>query len=494
MEKIIHFTVPKRLTSIQTETIELAGALHPTWKIKVWQDPIQPDGYLLERYWPKVNSGAQLADLIRLDVMYRWGGVYVDGDMRLLKPLDVLVESYGAFFASAFGDNLEGALFGARKAHPVIRALIDDLLLNEPDWSVSPEKTTGPDFFARIARWNADVTILPRDTFYSYRPDETHYRKTHRHSYGEHLWEVSWKEPDERPRNRRLGWKSIIKSVLRPVISGGFRAWHRVKALDHVSPEKSIFANQPRFYCARGEVVVKTVHGINIIVDGDDTDTTPRIVFGDDVELRDEAAAKEILRGGDWVIDVGSKTASFCTLAAQRVERFGRVFVYQPDLKISNFIAKSSVMNRMHDRIIVRSTEAGTLEQVGEQKSVHRFPDLDQEFPVDLAIKLLKIDVESDAAAVLKGARRLFERRCIDFVHIGVLRDEMNHHWRRELGGIRLTDLVTQLNRLIDAGYSVCTISWDGVWFEHKSVTAALDNLQGRRSILFRARDQYTVK
>ena len=102
-----------------------------------------------------------------------------------------------------------------------------------------------------------------------------------------------------------------IKPLLRPVISGGFHAWHRVKALDKWSPDKSIFTQQPRSYCARGEVVVKTVHGVNVIVDGDDTDMTPRVVFGDDVEMRDEVAAKEILRGGDWIIDVGSRLRHF---------------------------------------------------------------------------------------------------------------------------------------------------------------------------------------
>ena len=136
LEKIIHFTLPEKLTAIQVRCVEAARALHPDWEIKVWQDPVLPDGYLLEKYWSKVNSGAQLSDLIRLDVIYKWGGVYVDGDLRLLKPLDVLVEKYDLFFASETGENLEGALIGARKSHPVIRAAIDDLLLNEPDWSV----------------------------------------------------------------------------------------------------------------------------------------------------------------------------------------------------------------------------------------------------------------------------------------------------------------------------------------------------------------------
>ena len=493
MEKIIHFTVPKTITSIQTETIERARALHPKWEIKVWQDPVRSDGYLLDRYWPKTNSGAQLADLIRLDVMYKWGGVYVDGDMRLLKPLDALVENYDVFFASAFGDNLEGALIGARKAHPVIRTLIDDLLLNEPDWGLPPDRTTGPDFFARITRWNADVTILPRETFYSYRPDETHSRKTHRHSYGEHLWEVSWKGLNEEPRTRPVGWRSTVKRLLRPIISTGFRSWHQVKALDRWAPDKSIFAQRPRSYPASGEIVVKTVHGFNIIVDGGDTDRTPEIIFGDDVELRDEMAVKDILRGGDWVVDVGSKAGSFCILAAQRVGSFGRVFAYQHDPTIVNLIVRSSVMNRMHDRVIVRPLEVERLEQADESIPKVRCPDLDHEFPVDLPIKLLKIDVESDAPVVLKGARRLLERRCIDFVHIGVLYEApIGSRWRRELGGSRLNELLTQLNCLMDIGYGVSTISPDGLLIEHENVPAALDRLEGR-SIILRAREQYTL-
>ena len=40
MEKILHFTVPKKLTPVQAHTIERARELHPGWDIKVWQDPV----------------------------------------------------------------------------------------------------------------------------------------------------------------------------------------------------------------------------------------------------------------------------------------------------------------------------------------------------------------------------------------------------------------------------------------------------------------------
>ena len=120
MERIIHFTVPAKLTPVNMEMIELARKLHPTWEVKVWQDPMRPDGYPLERYWQKANSGAQLSDLLRLDVLYKWGGVYLDGDMRLLKPLDDLADKFEFFVASHEGLVPINAIVGARKGHPGI--------------------------------------------------------------------------------------------------------------------------------------------------------------------------------------------------------------------------------------------------------------------------------------------------------------------------------------------------------------------------------------
>ena len=264
----------------------------------------------------------------------------------------------------------------------------------------------------------------------------------------------------------------------------GFRIWHRLKEFNHWA--------RAGCYPATGDIVVKTVHGFNVIVDGSETDRTPRVIFGDEVELRDEIALKKILHGGDWVIDVGSKSGSFCMLAAQRVNSFGRVFAYQREPKIAGLITRSSVINRMHDRVIVRTGAVKNPKQAVDETLNTPWPELDQEFPVDLPIKLLNIDVQSEIAAVLKGAQRLLERRCIDFVHIGVLKEAIGELWRRELGGTRLNQLLTQLSCLIEAGYVVCTISRQGSFIEHKSVTAALDRLEGR-NIILKARDQHTA-
>jgi FkbM family methyltransferase len=515
MEKIIHFTVPEKMTPTQAQTIERARALHQTWEVKVWQDPIRRDGYLLERYWTKVNSGAQLSDLLRIDILYKWGGVYVDADLRLLKSLDGLADKFDFFVATADGMGLEGALIGARKAHPAIKTLIEELLSNEPDWSLSPDRTTGPEFLARTLKWNRDITVLPRETFYSYNWFETHSRRTHRHSYGEHLWVCSWKEVDRAivtPARWRSGAMSLIKTakrLVKPALISGIRTWRRIISLDRLASEES------KFYAVCGEIVVKTVHGFNIVVDGKDTSVSPDLIFGG-YELAEEKFVKRILCGGDWAIDVGANVGNFCMLAAQCVGMFGRVFAYEPNPRSRRLLSKSVVMNWMFDRILTRPVAVGetagsvrlafipenlggaqvghdeilnsifneTVKTIGsEHLTVIDVPcvTLDQEFPNDLPIKFLKIDVEGYEASVLKGARRLLERRCIDFILIEVL---------REVAGSRWSELLVQLNWLTESNYIACTLAADGSLVEHKSMKVALDKLEGRNIVLM-ARDQY---
>lgn len=147
--KIIHFTVAKKTTPDQDRVIARARELHPNWDIKVWQDPIDTSNFKLSRYHEKTNSGAQLADLIRLDAIYLDGGIYLDSDVFLNRDLSPLLDQ-DSFFCSEDGKVLTNAVFAAIPRHPLISKLIEDLLNNEPDWRDPPNVTTGPVFFRAL--------------------------------------------------------------------------------------------------------------------------------------------------------------------------------------------------------------------------------------------------------------------------------------------------------------------------------------------------------
>jgi FkbM family methyltransferase len=522
MEKIIHFTVrdPNKLDPVQADVVERARKLHPAWGIKLWPDAPQGESFLLEKYWPKVNSGAQFADLLRLDVLYRFGGVYVDSDLRLFKPLDELVQRFDFFIASEDGYNLTNALIGARKDSPLLRHLIDELNTGEPDWSLPPHRTTGPHFFSRQLKWRKEeVTVLPRESFYSYGPGFEGQKRNHRHAYGEHLWAYSWRDAAPVPRSRNNLFsqttsyaKRIGKKHLKKAVMVGFQVWHRLQSLDPVHPPHQ---SRTQSYQCSGELVVHTIHDFRIVVDGNDLSVTPELVFNGFYELAEENFVKNVVRGGDWVIDVGANVGSFSLLAAGHVGPLGRVFSFEPNPRPASLMAKSLVMNWAHDRVVQRPVAVGDSRgvveltfvserlgdgQVGQREvtrstfaqsvktlgrdcaNVVQVPcvRLDDEFPIDLPIKVLKIEVEGYEGRVLAGAGRLLQRRCVDFILMELLEEVAGSRWHATL---------KQVNNVIEHGYAVCTLTKEGKLVEQKDLAAAIRSEQ--RNIVLAAREQY---
>ncbi len=112
---------------MQNACIERARQLHPNWSIKIWNDDAVVDGARLSRYLDRASSGAQRADLICLDAVLVYGGVYLDSDFRLLKAFDEIIAHYCFFIGTEDGYNLTNGLIGATPQHPAIAAIIDFL-------------------------------------------------------------------------------------------------------------------------------------------------------------------------------------------------------------------------------------------------------------------------------------------------------------------------------------------------------------------------------
>lgn len=524
INRVLHITVPNSVSSIQLKVIHRARVLHPEWEVKVWKDPVPRDDFLLQGYWEKVNSGAQFADLLRLDALYRFGGVYIDSDMTLNKPLDDLVREYDFFIASEDGQLLTNAVIGACQASPIVKRLIDALIENEPDWTLPPNDTTGPVFFTEQLKWRKEITVLPRETFYPYNWDEER-RACHRHSFGEHLWSLSWFTEDKLPAHRRQitstvsptlkrRFTSALKQPLKRAIVWVFRTRNRLRALDPAQSANAVSVPVVKSYSCNGEIVVRTVHGFNIFVDGCDGSLTPSLMFNGCYELAEEKFFTNTLRGGDWVIDVGANIGSFSILAARCVGPFGRVYAYEPNPRPFGLLSRSLVMNWMHERVILRPVGVGdekgsmhlsyTANQLGGSQILHEslsesvfsntvstlsnndvgrvevpMVRLDDEFPVDLPIKILKVDVEGWEDAVLRGGKRLFEQKCADYIMLEVLKDIAGARWMR---------LMTELKKLISHGYVVCNLSDEGQLIEQNDLSTAIRNMRGR-NIVLAARD-----
>lgn len=68
---------------------------------------------------------AFISDYARLDVLYQYGGIYLDMDVELLKPMDPLLQ-FDAFFSFDMQNHIDlGSGFGSIKGNPFLQELME---------------------------------------------------------------------------------------------------------------------------------------------------------------------------------------------------------------------------------------------------------------------------------------------------------------------------------------------------------------------------------
>lgn len=100
--------------------------LNPTWKIKFWHNDNMPK-LINDKVFRKANSWALRADILRLELLYKYGGLYVDADSKCLKPLDSLIDNMTCFGMTGNHGNVANGTIGCTKNHEAFKELIYNL-------------------------------------------------------------------------------------------------------------------------------------------------------------------------------------------------------------------------------------------------------------------------------------------------------------------------------------------------------------------------------
>ena len=138
--KIIHYIWlgGKPLPSMVEKCIKSWHKKCPGWEIKRWDESnlnIDINQYCRQAYDAKKYAFA--SDVLRFDILQKYGGVYLDVDVELLKPLDDLlgVQSFAGFEQYNTLSVAPGLIFGSEQNGTVVSEIVDlysrDTFVNE---------------------------------------------------------------------------------------------------------------------------------------------------------------------------------------------------------------------------------------------------------------------------------------------------------------------------------------------------------------------------
>ncbi len=174
------------------------------WQYKLWTDAdIEALNMHNRGFYNATDNYGIKADLARMEILYQYGGVYVETDFECLRPLDILHYMYDFYVGIQPLDSqflqLGIGIIGARAGHPILKHSIETI---KDDWHKkgAPQKT-GPVHFTRsfyaVSGIKDMIDIaLPAAYFYPLgcEGEQTVNKKTWQNdgSFGIHWWAKTW--------------------------------------------------------------------------------------------------------------------------------------------------------------------------------------------------------------------------------------------------------------------------------------------------------------
>jgi mannosyltransferase OCH1-like enzyme len=173
-------------------------ALHPDWEYKLWNlDNLDFIPHRMDLITSAPNY-AQMADVLRYEILFRHGGVYLDTDFECLRNIDSILVGVRNFSCSEDGKSISNAIIGAEPNSIYMERCIS--ALPECVGLTNTAVETGPGLYTQVLLREglaSDFVLFPTKWFYPYNYDEKHRaNETFPEAYAVHRWACSWGNTD----------------------------------------------------------------------------------------------------------------------------------------------------------------------------------------------------------------------------------------------------------------------------------------------------------
>ncbi|MBO4897367.1 MAG: glycosyl transferase [Clostridia bacterium] len=193
----------------------------PDYEIKEWNESnfdVHFNTYVEEAY--NAKKWAFVSDVARIYALYNEGGIYLDTDVKLIKPLDKYLK-YNAVFGFEDSSRIMTALMMGSEKEPVYAEILsyyDDnrFILEDGSFNLTPNPVIISDalkkqgFFMNNSRQEIDsIVIFPRD-YFSPKDNITGELNKTSNTAAIHLFDASWTDT-KNINHRKKRWRAYKK-------------------------------------------------------------------------------------------------------------------------------------------------------------------------------------------------------------------------------------------------------------------------------------------
>jgi len=174
--KIIHMIWVGKEPFPFHDNLKVWRLLNPKYKFILWTDENLPVFLHNQKEYDFLKNPTAKADLLRLEILYQFGGIYTDADTICMHSIRKVIKGLTLLGMTGLHGNVANGFLGCTQQHPAFKEILDKIPSHFECLAKSTKKEnfrmyqiTGTRYITPILRKYEDFIQLPRSFYCDFK-------------------------------------------------------------------------------------------------------------------------------------------------------------------------------------------------------------------------------------------------------------------------------------------------------------------------------------